>query len=66
MFLNVWRRQFSEIVSGAALRALTGEIAKGFKKKQKLDWRVEAVMADYFVTPIAEFRPEDQETGPMP
>ena len=31
-----------------------------------LRWRVEAIKADYFVTPTVEFRLEDYETGPMP
>ena len=31
-----------------------------------LRWRVEAIKADYFVTPIVEFRLEDHEAGPMP
>ena len=31
-----------------------------------LRWRVEAINADYFATPTAEFRPEDHEAGPMP
>ena len=31
-----------------------------------LRWRVEAIEADYFVTPMAEFRLEDHEAGPMP
>ena len=31
-----------------------------------LRWRVEAIKADYFVTPAVEFRLEDHEAGPMP
>ena len=31
-----------------------------------LRWRVEAIKADYFVTPTVEFRLEDHEAGPMP
>ena len=31
-----------------------------------LRWRVEAIKADYFVTPTVEFRLEDYEADPMP
>ena len=31
-----------------------------------LRWRVEAIKADYFVTPAVEFRLEDHGAGPMP
>ena len=31
-----------------------------------LRWRVEAIKADYFVTPTVEFRLEDHDAGPMP
>ena len=31
-----------------------------------LRWRVEAIKADYFVTPTVDFRLEDYEAGPMP
>ena len=31
-----------------------------------LRWRVEAIKADFFVTPTVEFRLEDYEAGPMP
>ena len=31
-----------------------------------LRWRVEAIKADYFVTPTVGFRLEDHEAGPMP
>ena len=31
-----------------------------------LRWRVEAIKADYFVTPTVDFRLEDHEAGPMP
>ena len=31
-----------------------------------LRWRVEAIKADYFVTPTVEFRLEDYEAGPVP
>ena len=31
-----------------------------------LRWRVEAIKADYFVTPSVEFRLEDHKAGPMP
>ena len=31
-----------------------------------LRWRVEAIKADYFVTPTVECRLEDHEAGPMP
>ena len=31
-----------------------------------LRWRVEAIKADYFVTPTVEFRLEDHEAAPMP
>ena len=31
-----------------------------------LRWRVEAIKADYFVTPTLGFRLEDHEAGPMP
>ena len=29
-------------------------------------WRVEAIKADYFVTPTVEFRLEEHEAGPIP
>ena len=31
-----------------------------------LRWRVEAIKADYFITPTVEFWLEDHEAGPMP
>ena len=54
------------LYEAASIAEHEGETDSEITTDVSLRWRVEAIKADYFVTPAVEFWLEDHEAGPMP